>query len=152
MVVERYSIRTPRFIAMPRAFITTSSSMTSSPAFHAATSSVGRPRARASLSSLAWNALSPCLDFDKSKPEIGFACVRKAFQNAAHLTTTYLPDEALNMISQTSPLARLVETDSGIGESYRHITKSVTPGELLELSEATITGRSPVDLKGDLRL
>ena len=30
----------------------------------------------------------------------------KAFLNAAHLTTTYLPDEVLNMISQTSPHTR----------------------------------------------
>ncbi|MCM3906351.1 MAG: curli production assembly/transport protein CsgE [Pyrinomonadaceae bacterium] len=42
------------------------------------------------------------------------------------------------MISQTSSLARLAETDSGISESYRHITKSVKPGESLELSEAVI--------------
>ncbi|MGI8898023.1 MAG: hypothetical protein ACR2IB_06460 [Pyrinomonadaceae bacterium] len=62
----------------------------------------------------------------------------QAFQNAALLTTACLPDEALNMISQLPTLARLVETDSGIDESYRHITKSVTPGESLELTEATI--------------
>jgi hypothetical protein len=42
------------------------------------------------------------------------------------------------MISHTSQLARLVETDSGIEESYRHVTKSVTTGELLELSGAAI--------------
>ncbi len=42
------------------------------------------------------------------------------------------------MISQTSPLARLIETDSGVRESYQHITKSVTPGESIELSGATL--------------
>lgn len=42
------------------------------------------------------------------------------------------------MISQTSHLARLVDTDSGIDESYRHITKGVTPGEFLERPGATI--------------
>ncbi len=42
------------------------------------------------------------------------------------------------MISQISTLGRAVESDSGIDESYRHITKSVTPGESLELPEATV--------------
>jgi hypothetical protein len=42
------------------------------------------------------------------------------------------------MISQTSALARLVETDSGIAETYRHITKRVTPDEPLELAGATV--------------
>jgi hypothetical protein len=42
------------------------------------------------------------------------------------------------MISHTSHLARLVETNLGIAESYRHVTKRVTHGESLELSDATI--------------
>lgn len=42
------------------------------------------------------------------------------------------------MVSQTSSLARLVETDSGIAETYLHISKSVTPDDSLELSGATV--------------
>jgi len=42
------------------------------------------------------------------------------------------------MISQTSALARLIETDSGIVETYRHINKRVTPDESLELSGAQL--------------
>lgn len=42
------------------------------------------------------------------------------------------------MISQIPSLARLVETDSGIAETYRHISKSVTPDEWLELSGSTV--------------
>jgi hypothetical protein len=42
------------------------------------------------------------------------------------------------MISHTSPAKPIVNADSGIDESYRHITKSVTPGKSLGLSEATI--------------
>ena len=42
------------------------------------------------------------------------------------------------MISQTSHLAHLLETNSGVAENYRHVPKSVTHGELLELSEATL--------------
>jgi len=42
------------------------------------------------------------------------------------------------MISHTTHLARLVDSDSGINDSYRHVTKSVIPGEMLELSGATI--------------
>ncbi len=42
------------------------------------------------------------------------------------------------MTSHASQLARLVETDSGIDESYRHTTKSVSHGDLLELSGATL--------------
>ena len=42
------------------------------------------------------------------------------------------------MTSHATHLARLVETNSGIGESYRHTTKSVTFGEPLELSDAAI--------------
>ena len=42
------------------------------------------------------------------------------------------------MISQSSHLARLIETNSGIDESYRHTTKRVTPGESLELPGATV--------------
>jgi hypothetical protein len=42
------------------------------------------------------------------------------------------------MSSHTSQLARLVASDSGIDESYRHVAKSVSPGESIELSGATI--------------
>jgi hypothetical protein len=42
------------------------------------------------------------------------------------------------MISETSPLARLVGTDSGIGNSYGHIIKRVTPGVTVELSAANL--------------
>jgi hypothetical protein len=42
------------------------------------------------------------------------------------------------MIVETPSLARIVETDSGIGESYRHITKTVTNRESLELAKAAL--------------
>ena len=42
------------------------------------------------------------------------------------------------MISQTLSLANLVETDSGIAGNYRHIAKSVTPDQSLELSGARL--------------